>query len=152
MPRRDPLAAILTYLVVCDGSDASANAVAVACDLARRTHARIAGLFVIEVPRTLPLDADLHEHLQRGEAVLAAIEQIAADHDVRIEGRILQARHAGEAVLEEASALGADAIVVGLSYHRPYGRFEIGELAQHLLEHAPEQVWLIRYPVDAPAT
>jgi nucleotide-binding universal stress UspA family protein len=152
MPRRDPLAAVKTYLVVCDGSDASANAVAVACDLARRTRARVAGLFVIEVPRTLPLDAELHDQLRRGEAVLAAIEQVASDHDVRIEGRILQARHAGEAVLEEAAALGADAIVVGLGYHRPYGRFEIGELAQHLLEHAPEQVWLIRYPPAPPDT
>jgi len=152
VPHRAPLTAIRTYLVVCDDSEPSANALAVACDLARRTHARITGLFVIEVPRTLPLDADLHEQLQRGEAVLASIEQIATDHDVRIEGRILQARHAGEAVLEEASVLGADAIVVGLGYHRPYGRFEIGELAQHLLEHASEQVWLIRYPVDSPET
>jgi len=146
MARRDPLSAIRLYLVAVDGSEASSNALAVTCDVARRSRARVTALYTIEVPRSLPLDADLAADLQQGEAVLTTAERTAADHDVRLEGRLLQARQAGAALVEEAAALGADAIVLGLAYHRPYGRFELGPLAEHVLEQARCQVWLIRYP------
>ena len=154
MPRVDPLAAVRSYLVAVDGTDASYNALAVACDLARRTKARVSVLYVIEVPRSLPLDADLQRELDQGESILSQAERVANDHDVEVRGTLLQARQAGHALVEEAAAEGADAVVLGLDYdyHKPFGRFELGEFPEYVLENAPCEVWLIRYPPPIGAT
>ena len=135
----NPPRAIGSYLVTLDGSEASYNALAVACETARHTKAKVLGIYVIEVPRSQPIDADLQLELERAEAV-------AREHHVEIEADLLQARQAGHAIVDEAIERGADAIVVGLEYHRPYGRFELGEVPDYVLEHAPGEVWLIRYP------
>ncbi len=145
----DPLGEIKSFLVPVDGTEASYNALAVACDVARRNRARVSVLYVIEVPRSLPLDADLAPEAERGEAILTRAEEIADGHDVQLEGELLQAREAGQALVDEAAEQGADAIVVGLDYHRPYGRFQLGRLPQYVLEQALCQVWLIRYAPDA---
>ena len=80
---------------------------------------------------------------------LDAAERLEKQMDVQLDGRIVQARDAGAAIVDEAEALHSDAIVLGVAYHRPYGRFEVGELALHVLENARAQVWLIRYPPEA---
>ena len=154
MPKVDPLAALKSYLVAVDGSDASYNAVAVACDLAKRSRAKVAALYVIEVPRSLPVDADLQLELDRGEGILTQAEGVAKQHDISMRGTLLQARQAGHALVDEAVAEGVDAIVLGVDYdyQRPFGQFELGALPQYLLEHAPCEVWLIRYPPPIGAT
>jgi nucleotide-binding universal stress UspA family protein len=145
----DPLRDITSFLVPVDGTAASYNALAVACDVARRRRARVSALHVIEVPRTLPLDADLVPEAERGEEILTRAEEIADAHDVQLEGELLQAREAGQALVDEAVELGTSAIVLGLDYHqRPYRRFELGRLPQYVLANAPCEVWLIRYAFD----
>ncbi len=149
MPSRDPLDAIRSFLVAINGTEASDNALAVVCAIAHRSRASVALLHVIEVPRSLPLDAELQFELERGETIMGNAEVLAAQHDVKVEGQILQARNAGAAVVEDA--LGADAVVLGLDYHRPLGRFELGQVPQYVLENARCQVWLMRYPPEGPA-
>jgi nucleotide-binding universal stress UspA family protein len=144
----DPLQA-RSFLVPIDGSDASNGALVAACEIARKTKATVSAVYIIEVPRSLPLDADLVTECQRGEEILERAEEIAASHNVRLDGDLLQARQAGHVIIDEAMERGADAIVIGLAYHRPYGRFELGRLAEYVLEHAPGLVWLIRYPMPA---
>lgn len=148
----DPLR-VRSFLVPLDGSEAAFGALAAACETARKTKATVSAVYVIEVPRSLPLDADLVAEGQRGEEVLERAENLAATHDVRLEGDLVQARQAGHVIIDEATERGVDAIVIGLAYHRPYGRFELGSLAEYVLEHAPGYVWLIRYPApgDGPA-
>ena len=143
---RASLDSIRSFLVALDDSEAARNALAVACELAKRTRAHVAALHVIEVPRALPLDAELATELEHGESIMRDAEALAGKYDVRLNGQILQARNAGAAVVDEAAALGADAIVLGLDYHRPYGRFELGQLPLYVLENARCQVWIIRYP------
>jgi nucleotide-binding universal stress UspA family protein len=142
----DSLSRIKSYIVPLDGSEASFNALSVACDIARRSKARVDVLYVIEVPRSLPLDAELADEAQRGEAILDRAEQIGSSFKTTIQADLLQARQAAHAVVDEAIERGADAIVVGLDYHRPHGHFALGRLPMYVLEHAPTEVWLIRYP------
>ncbi|MPZ98235.1 MAG: universal stress protein [Dehalococcoidia bacterium] len=144
-----PLSRVERFLVPVDGSEAGYGAVGAACEVARRSKARVHLLYVIVVPRALPLDAGMEAEARRGERVLERAEQIAEDHHVKVEGDLVQAREAGHAIVDEATELRADAIVLGLDYHRPYGRFELGPRAEYLLEHAPAEVWLIRYPPDS---
>jgi nucleotide-binding universal stress UspA family protein len=142
----DPLSA-RSFLVPLDGSEATYGALMAACQTARKTKASVSAVYVIEVPRSLPLEADLVAEGQRGEEVLEHAESIAAEHDIRLDGDLLQARQAGHVIIDEAIERDADAIVIGLPYHRPYGRFELGTLAEYVLEHAPGFVWLIRSPM-----
>lgn len=145
----DPLGKLSSFLVPVDGSDASDNALAITCDVARRKRASVTALYVIEVPRSLPLEAELEPEAERGEQILTRAEQIADAHDIQIEGALLQAREAGQALVDEAVQLGVDAIVVGLGFrHRPYGRPQLGRLPQYVLTNAPCQVWLIRQEPD----
>ncbi len=145
----DPLEEIRSFLVPIDGGQASDHALAVVCGIARRTHAQVAVLHVIEVPRSLSLDAELQFELERGERIVGNAELLAGRHDVKVQCQILQARNAGAAMVEEAAAVGAGAIVLGLDYHRPYGRFEVSPVPMYVLENAACQVWLMRYPPAA---
>lgn len=140
------LAEVSSMLVPVDGTEAAYRALHVAADMAKRTRARLHILYVIEVPRSLALDAPLEDELQRAERALERAEQIADEHGVAATGELVQARQAGHAIVDEAVERGVDAIMMGVTYHRPFGRFELGRIAQYVLEHAPEQVWLIRAP------
>ena len=135
-----------SYLVALDGSDAAYAALGATCDLAKRTKASVGVLYVIEVPRSVELDADLPALVERGEEILAEAEQIAGQHGITVQADLIQARQAGHAVVDEAVDRGIDAIVLGVEYHRPLGQFTLGRLPLYVLEHAPTQVWLIRYP------
>ena len=67
-------------LVPLDGSEAAYQALGAACDIARLHRASVSSLYVIEVPRTLPLDADLDRDFDRGEAILSRAEEVARGH------------------------------------------------------------------------
>ncbi len=143
MPRP---ADVRSYLVALDGSDAAYAALGAACDVAKRTKALVNVLYVIEVPRSVALDAAVERDVERGEEILGHAERIAAEHGVTVQADLVQARQAAHAVVDEAVDRGIDAIVLGVEYHRPLGQFTLGRLPLHVLEHAPMQVWLIRYP------
>lgn len=136
-----------SVLVPTDGSTASLEAVELACSLAKRNKARVMVVHVIEVPRTLPLDAEMVEEAQRGEEILAAAEEVADRVDWEVEAELLQAREAGHAVVDEAVERQADAIILGVDYHAPYGEFQLGETTQFVLKNARCQVWVCRQPV-----
>jgi nucleotide-binding universal stress UspA family protein len=151
MVKVDPRKAIKSILVAVDGSDASYNALATVCDIARNTKAQVSVLHVIEVPRALPLDADLPGEAERGENVLTHAEQLCGAHRVKAHGELVQARQAGVAIVDEATAGDVDAIALGLGFQQPYGRFQLNEVSQYVLEHAPCDVWLFRYAPPQPA-
>lgn len=143
---KDALDALHTYLVAVDGGEAGYNALAMAADLAKKHRAHLHLVHVIEVPRALALDADLSSAVREGERVLQRAERIAADYGLSVQGDLVQARQAGHAVVDEAVERGADVIILGVDYKRPLGQFQLGRLAQYVLEHAPVLVWLVRYP------
>jgi len=143
-PKTSALTEITSILVPVDGSAASQDALGIAAQLAKRTRARIHLIYVIEVPRTIALDATLEGELQRAEDVLDRAERVAESFGVSVAGELVQARQAGHAIVDEAVERGVDVVVLGVSYNRPYGRFELGRHAQYVLEHASAQVWLIR--------
>lgn len=146
---RQPLADIRSFIIPLDGSDAAYGALAAACEVSRRSKADLLALHVIEVPRSLPVDAEMADAAQRGEAILDRADAIARESRVRLRADLLQARQAGHAVVDEAVERGTEALLVGVDYRRPRGRFALGRLPMYVLEHAPTLVWLLRYPQPA---
>ena len=145
---KEPLTALKSILVPVDGSEASLMAVEFACTLAKRSRGKVHVVHVIEVKRSLPLDAELVMEAQRGEEILSQAENAAKRQDYEVEGDLLQARDAGHAIVDEAVERQADAIVIGVPFRRPYGDFELGRVPNHVLRSAHCQVILLRLPLD----
>ena len=135
-------------MVPVDGSHASLEAVAVGCDVSSRNKAKLYVVHVIEVKRTLPLDAELAPEEAASEEVLSQAVAVAREHDFDIEGEILQAREAGPAIVDEAIERGVDLLVLGMEYRQPFGEFQLGRVVEYVLKSAPCEVWVCRHPVQ----
>ncbi len=115
-----------------------------AADIVREDRGHLYIIFVIKVKRSLPLDAEIKEHLARGEQVLNRSERLARLPRNDIDCQLLQARELGPAVVHEAVVRDVDAIVIGTSYPTDYGAFSLGSDIPYVLEHAPCDVILWR--------
>ena len=115
-----------------------------ACSLTKASKGKIYVIYVIEVPRELPIDADIPFENQRSEEVLRRIEELGKKYRGNVEASILQARDAGSAVVQEASERDVDAIVIGLNYKRRFGVFNLGKAVPYVLKHASCPVFLFR--------
>jgi nucleotide-binding universal stress UspA family protein len=135
-------------MVPVDGSHASLQAVALACDIARKSKGQVFVVHVLEVKRTLPLDAELGPEAAAGDEVLAQAEQVAREQDFEVEGEILQAREASHAIVDEAIERTVDLIILGMNYQQPFGEFQLGRVVQYVLKSAPCEVWVCRHPVQ----
>ena len=148
MAAADPTAGMKVILVPTDGSSASMRAVALACSIAKRNKGRVYVVHVIEVKRSLPLDAELEPEASEGERILLQADKAADEQDFEVQGGLLQAREAGHAVVDEAVERGVDAIILGVDYKRPVGEFQLGRLTQYVLKNAPCLVWICRQSAE----
>lgn len=136
-------------LVSVNGESTDMEAVRLACHIGRRHKAKIFVVYVIEVRRSLPLDARITRELEKGEQVLERAERVAEDEDYEVETDLLQARGVGAAVVDEAAERNADLIIMGLPYKRRFGEFHLGDAVPYVLRNAPCRVWVLREPVGA---
>jgi len=135
---------IKDILVPVNGTSVADEALTLACNLLRKSKSKVYAVYVIEVKRTLALDAEMIPEAQRAEAVLVRAEEIGEELDSKVEGEILQARDAGHAIVDEAIERDVGAIVLGVSHDRPLGELELGQTARYVVEHAPCQVIVLR--------
>jgi len=131
-------------LVPISGNGADEEAIKLACTLAKRRKAEIYAVYVIEVERSLPLDAQVDSEMEKAEEVLTHAEDVAADIGYDIETDLLQAREAGPGVVDEAMERGIDLIIIGVGYKRRLGMFDLGETIPYVLKEAPCRVLLYR--------
>ena len=124
------------------------NAILLACSMAKKNKGKVYAVHVIEVKRSLPLDAELPDEANSGEALLTQAERAASDADFRIDGELLQARDAGHAIVDEAMERGVDLILMGSEHRAPTGEYQMGRVTQYVVKAAPCSVWLWRHPVQ----
>jgi nucleotide-binding universal stress UspA family protein len=138
-----------TILVPITASPASFEAVSVAAALAKQRKGRVYVVYVIEVNRSLPLNAELESEARRGEQLIHKAEDLADAMGLQVYGQLLQAREAGQAIVDEARDRNVDAIIMGVGYKRLIGSFQIGRTADYVLKNATCQVWVVRQPMTA---
>ena len=131
-------------LVPVDGNQSAFDALALACTISRRNKGTVYAVSIIEVARTMALDAELEADARGAETLLQKAEEIASGADCKIEGEILQARDAGHAIVDESIERGVSAIYLGVDYKMPLGEFELGATARYVIDHAPCQVIVVR--------
>jgi nucleotide-binding universal stress UspA family protein len=130
------------------GEPSDERVLLLANELSHRGQVWITLVYVVEVPQTLPLDADLPAEYDRGERLLASAERLAShmlssDHQ-RIATDLLQARSAGAAIVDEAIERGVDAILMGARVRTIHGRLSAGETVEFVMKHAPCDVLVLR--------
>jgi APA family basic amino acid/polyamine antiporter len=125
----------------------SEEAVDLACRLATERGASIVAVSVIEVPLELPLDARLPEEEERANRLLDEARAIGESYGVHVIGRLLRARRAGGAIVEEAARRGSEIIVIGAPRKDRRGRRGIfGGTVDYVLKHAPCRVMVAAAP------
>jgi len=91
----------------------SEEAVEVACRLAAERRGTIVAMRVIVVPMELPLDAPMPEQEERAYELLDAARDMGDRYGVKVVERLVRARHAGRAIVDEAERRHSEIIVMG---------------------------------------
>jgi nucleotide-binding universal stress UspA family protein len=133
-----------SVLVAVRGDKCDDEVVRLACELLNSNKGMLYILHVIEVERGLPVDAEIDLATARGEEVLNHLEGVAGRYKCRTKAELIQARHAGSGVVQEAVVKGVDSIVLGLPFRERYGSFSLGETVPYVLKNAPCKVILWR--------
>jgi len=103
------------------GSSTDDEAVRLACRLARRQAGRVYVITILEVKRSLALDAAADVEVQRCEALL--------DHAELREWR-------------------ADLLVLGMPFRERFGEFFMGKTAPYVLKYAACRTLVFREPLE----
>ena len=138
-------------LVPVNSKPASAHAFRWACQMSKQIKADLYAIYVFEVPLELALNSEtMHEDIY-GEEVLSHIEAIALEEKCRLHPGLLQARHAGTAIVLEAEERHMDLIVLGITLRQRFEPNILGATTNYVLKHAPCEVILSRERVPVAA-
>jgi APA family basic amino acid/polyamine antiporter len=118
---------------------ASEEAIDVACRLAAERRAALAAVSVVVVPLELPLDQRLEEEELRAYDALDSAAAIAELYGVAVRERLVRARHAGRAIVDEAARRHCEIIVMGAP-RAVRGRGVFSDSVDFVLKHAPCRV------------
>src|SRR3954470_21352063 len=121
----------------------SDEAMQVACRLAGERRSTIIAETVIEIPLELPLDAYLPERVDEANEQLDEASAVGELYGVRVVERIVRARNAGRAIVDEATRRGSEIIVMGgpRRVRLAAGKRAIfGDTVDFVLKHAPCRV------------
>ena len=119
-----------------------------ACTLTKRTKGKIRAIYIIEVSRDLPVDAEIKAETKRAEEVLRLAESLAIEAKCPLEAEIFQARLAGPAIIQQTITKEIDAIVMSLDYEHDPTSLQISDTARYILKNArcPVLLWQNRRP------
>jgi basic amino acid/polyamine antiporter, APA family len=121
---------------------ASEEAIDLACRLATDRGAWISSVSVIVLPLELPLDSQLEDEEHAADEALDSAAAIAELYGVSFTERLVRARHAGRAIVDEAVRRQSEIIVMGAPRAgRPAGVFS--DTVDFVLKHAPCRVMVV---------
>ena len=131
-----------------NGSTADRLVIKLAIQLATRDTELVA-LHVVEVDWRHDLDDEIPGSRELASAVLDMAEGAAERAKVQMRTELLQARDVGAALVDEAVAVDADVMLLGLPYRtRLGGDFAIGRTIPYVFQNAPCRVLVVREAVD----
>jgi APA family basic amino acid/polyamine antiporter len=172
LTKQVPEIAYRSILVPIFGSELDDDIVATAgrlaaaeADAASDGEARVALVYVVEVPLTVPLDAELPPQCEEeARTALQRAREVAEEYEgVAVSTETIRARKVGAGIVEAARDSEAEAIVIGgepPSRIRGGARLggvgaakpeEIGAATEYVLKKAPCQVLLTAPPEGAPS-
>jgi APA family basic amino acid/polyamine antiporter len=118
----------------------SEEALVAGARLAAERAARLVVVQVLEVPLDLPVDVELPELEREANDLLDQSAAIVESYGVRTVVRLLRARAAGPAIVEEAEGRNAELIVIGAPRVRPGRKRIFGTTVDYVLRHSATRV------------
>ncbi|MBC7960439.1 MAG: hypothetical protein H7X94_11260, partial [Vallitaleaceae bacterium] len=91
-----------TLLIPSDGTAASEAVIRFICSIQKTILAKVYVVYVVEVPRSLPLNECPPSLLSNAREVLEKAENIALEYQAEIEAQIIYARTAEDSILSTA--------------------------------------------------
>ena len=143
---RHAVGAFKRILVPTSGVPYSEKGIELACRLGAEQEAEIVLTYVLEIPRTLPLNAPIPEAEKEAEEALKRGKEIVELHHLIPILRLERAREAGEGIVKVAKDNDVDVIVLGM---RPTWRGSQniwGKTTDILLRKAPCEVVFDKLP------
>jgi nucleotide-binding universal stress UspA family protein len=114
----------------------SSHMVALAVKLARGERSELLALYVIEVPYTLPPDAEMPAEERVALDALGAAETIANKNNVAIRTEIIRARSTKQAILDVAKREKANLIILGSFREGKYSGAPLGHSIEEIAADA----------------
>jgi basic amino acid/polyamine antiporter, APA family len=118
----------------------SEEAMDLAARLATERRASIAAVSVVTIPLELPIDTRLEEEEAAADEALDRAAAIAELYGVDVTGRLVRARSAGRAIVDEATRRGSEIIVMGAPRRDRSRRAVFGDTVDFVLKNAPVRV------------
>jgi APA family basic amino acid/polyamine antiporter len=133
-----------TIVVPVTRSAESEEALVAAARLAEERGSAIVGVHVIEVPLHLTLDAELPEREDEAGQLLDDAQALLESYGVRAVTRLLRARSAARAIVEEVERRQAEVVVVGAPRRRARaGQPIFSKTVDYLLRASPARVLVV---------
>jgi nucleotide-binding universal stress UspA family protein len=114
----------------------SSHMVALAVKLARGERSELLALYVIEVPYTLPPDAEMPAEERIALDALGAAETIANKNNVTMRTETIKARSTKQAVLDVAKRVKANLIILGSFREGKYSGAPLGNIIEEIAADA----------------
>ena len=111
-----------------------------ACRLGQEQQAEIYLVNVIEVPRTLPLEAPLPEAETKAGDIIKRGEEIVILRGLPVKGEVKRGRVAGEEIIRTAKDFEADLIVMGIRSEIRMAQEILGRTSDLIIRRAPCEV------------
>ncbi|MGH9431700.1 MAG: universal stress protein [Terriglobia bacterium] len=115
--------------------------VTLACEMAAAPGSEVIALHVIEVPIALDLSAESEVLEHPGKEILLLARQVAAENsEATIKTRLVRARQAGFAIVDEAKEFAADLLIIGCRGHHGLAEAIFGSTVHYLAQNSPCRV------------
>lgn len=127
-------------LVVFSSDINSLVLMALAARMAKRQAASLVAIYVIEVPYTLPIEAELPQAERRALDALTAAEEIGRKAGLDIETRMIRDRQTGTAIIRAAREENASLIVMGTYREHGYAGAPLAKAIEFVTTHTSTDV------------
>ncbi len=138
--------AVKRILVPTVGLPYSERGVELACRLGAEQGAEIFLIYVVEVPRTMPLGIPLPEAEHEGNEALERASSIVKVHGLPSQKILQRARLAGEEIARIARERDADMIILGIRSEVGLRGELLGRTSDIVLRHSPCEVLIDKLP------
>jgi nucleotide-binding universal stress UspA family protein len=122
-------------LVVFSPEISSEVLMALAAKMAKGHQSQLVAIYVIEVPLTLPIDADLPQQERQALEVLTAATEIGRRAGIEISTRTVRDRQTGTAIIAAAREENARLIVMGTYREHGYTGAPLAKVIEYVTTH-----------------
>lgn len=138
--------------VIVDGKKLDNELVRLACYMARKAKRKVHIVHIIEVPRTLPLHANVRtKETEAADKLLQDALSIAGETGCDAVAEVVEARDAGPAIVDEARDHDCALIMLGMvrDMENKKVQNDFGKTVLYVLNNAPCRVWVVQDPKKA---